>query len=227
MNTESETRHSIEDLARLTEFPVRTIRYYIEEGLVGRPVGEKRTAYYTARHLEQLLTIRKWQSAGLSLERIRELLSEPDARDPPAAPAARPGNRRSVEPCGDCRRTGRSPSNRAGPASARNRSAPSPAGLWRCTDRSVEATTNNTTRRKTTMLDTNQEPSALLRDANGRPVALTGVSVRGRLSETHASVEVEQRYLNPFDHNIEAVTPSRCPSAPCCSTWRFTSTAAP
>ncbi len=55
------------------------------------------------------------------------------------------------------------------------------------------------------MLDTNQEPSALLRDANGRPVALTGVSVRGRLSETLASVEVEQRYLNPFDHNIEAV----------------------
>ena len=78
MNTESETRHSIEDLARLTEFPVRTIRYYIQEGLVGRPIGEKRTAYYTARHLEQLLTIRKWQSAGLSLERIRELLSEPE-----------------------------------------------------------------------------------------------------------------------------------------------------
>ena len=55
------------------------------------------------------------------------------------------------------------------------------------------------------MLDTNQEPSPLLRDANGHPVALTGVSVRGRLSETLASVEVEQRYLNPFDHNIEAV----------------------
>ena len=78
MNTEPETRHSLEDLARLTELPVRTIRYYIQQGLVGRPVGEKRTAYYTARHLEQLLTIRKWQSAGLSLERIRELLSEPD-----------------------------------------------------------------------------------------------------------------------------------------------------
>ena len=55
------------------------------------------------------------------------------------------------------------------------------------------------------MPDTNQEPSALLRDANGRPVALTGVSVRGRLSEMLASVEVEQRYLNPLDHNIEAV----------------------
>ena len=55
------------------------------------------------------------------------------------------------------------------------------------------------------MLDANQEPYALLRDASGRPVALTGVSVHGRLSETLASVEVEQRYRNPFDHNIEAV----------------------
>ena len=78
MNSEPETRHSLEDLARLTDLSVRTIRYYIQEGLVGRPLGEKRTAYYTARHLEQLLTIRKWQSAGLSLERIRELLSEPE-----------------------------------------------------------------------------------------------------------------------------------------------------
>ena len=55
------------------------------------------------------------------------------------------------------------------------------------------------------MHDENQEPAALLRDVNGRPVVLTGVSVRGHLSETLASVEVEQRYLNPFDHNIEAV----------------------
>jgi DNA-binding transcriptional MerR regulator len=78
MNSEPETRHSLEDLARLTDLSVRTIRYYIQEGLVGRPLGEKRTAYYTARHLEQLLTIRKWQAAGLSLERIRELLSEPE-----------------------------------------------------------------------------------------------------------------------------------------------------
>ena len=79
MNSEPETRHSLEDLARLTDLSVRTIRYYIQEGLVGRPLGEKRTAYYTSRHLEQLLTIRKWQAAGLSLERIRELLTEPES----------------------------------------------------------------------------------------------------------------------------------------------------
>ena len=51
----------------------------------------------------------------------------------------------------------------------------------------------------------NEEPEALLRDASGNPVPLQGVAVRGRLSGTLASVEVEQRYRNPLDHNIEAV----------------------
>jgi DNA-binding transcriptional MerR regulator len=46
---------------------------------VDRPIGEKKAAYYTAAHVDQLLTIRKWQSAGLSLERIREILAAPEA----------------------------------------------------------------------------------------------------------------------------------------------------
>jgi len=72
MNTE--TRYSIDELAALAELPRRTVRYYVQQGLLDRPVGEKRAAYYTPRHLEQLLTIRKWQHAGLSLERIRDIL---------------------------------------------------------------------------------------------------------------------------------------------------------
>ena len=39
------------------------------------PEGAGRGAHYTTRHLDQLLEIRKWQQAGLSLDRIRELLS--------------------------------------------------------------------------------------------------------------------------------------------------------
>ena len=74
MNTEP--RYSIEELAALAELPRRTVRYYVQQGLLDRPVGEKRAAYYTTRHLEQLLTIRKWQHAGLSLERIREILGD-------------------------------------------------------------------------------------------------------------------------------------------------------
>ena len=87
MNDPSTPKYSIEELATLVELPRRTLRYYIQQGLVDRPVGEKRAAYYTASHLDQLLTIRKWQHAGLSLDRIREILAGPDAGTlPPARP---------------------------------------------------------------------------------------------------------------------------------------------
>ena len=87
MNDTSTPKYSIEELATLVELPRRTLRYYIQQGLVDRPVGEKRAAYYTASHLDQLLTIRKWQHAGLSLDRIREILAGPDAGTlPPVRP---------------------------------------------------------------------------------------------------------------------------------------------
>lgn len=66
--------HGFEELCGLVELPPRTVRYYIQLGLVDRPEGQNRGARYTARHIEQLLFVKKWQGAGLSLERIRELL---------------------------------------------------------------------------------------------------------------------------------------------------------
>ena len=65
---------SVNELSLLAELPLRTVRYYITQGLVDRPHGEKRGAWYDRHHLEQLLQIRKWSAAGLSLDRIRELL---------------------------------------------------------------------------------------------------------------------------------------------------------
>lgn len=70
----SHPTYSLEDLAERSDTPARTIRYYIQRGLVSRPVGEKRGAHYTAEHLQQLLQIRKWVGAGLSLQRIGELM---------------------------------------------------------------------------------------------------------------------------------------------------------
>jgi DNA-binding transcriptional MerR regulator len=66
--------YGFEELCNLVDYPARTIRYYIQIGLVDRPDGINRGAKYTTRHVEQLLTIKKWQGAGISLERIRELL---------------------------------------------------------------------------------------------------------------------------------------------------------
>ncbi len=89
MNDTAEQRYSIDELAALVELPRRTVRYYIQEGLVDRPHGSRRAAYYTRRHLDQLLEIRKWQRAGLSLERIRELLHTPAAAEVPPRPRGR------------------------------------------------------------------------------------------------------------------------------------------
>lgn len=81
---------SLDDLAALAELPRRTVRYYIQVGLVDRPVGLGKGAHYTQRHLDQLLQVRKWQLAGLSLERIGELLRQPAPRgDAPLPPTPR------------------------------------------------------------------------------------------------------------------------------------------
>jgi DNA-binding transcriptional MerR regulator len=79
---------TLEELCTLVELPVRTVRYYIQLGLVDRPDGETRAARYGPRQVEQLLQIRKWSAAGLSLERIRELLhgGEPTVAPRPRGP---------------------------------------------------------------------------------------------------------------------------------------------
>ena len=74
---ESSKIFSLDELCSLTDMSKRTIRYYIQEGLVDRPGGSKRGSFYTQKHLNQLLEIQKWQRAGLSLDRIKELLIDP------------------------------------------------------------------------------------------------------------------------------------------------------
>lgn len=80
---------TLDELCALAELTRRTVRYYIQLGLVDRPHGETRAAHYTGAHLDQLLRIRKWTQAGLSLERVRSLLSGEDAQVP--LPARPPG----------------------------------------------------------------------------------------------------------------------------------------
>lgn len=55
------------------------------------------------------------------------------------------------------------------------------------------------------MTQANEAPLAILKDNTGHPLSLQGVSVHASLSETLASIQVEQRYRNPHPHNIEAV----------------------
>lgn len=79
---------SLQQLSESADLPGRTIRYYIQQGLIPGPQGEKRGAYYTDAHLAELLRIRQWRDTGLSLEAIAGLLQA--KRTPPVAPQ-RPG----------------------------------------------------------------------------------------------------------------------------------------
>lgn len=81
--------HTLSELCLLADLPVRTVRYYAQLGLIDRPVGETRAARYGARQLEQVLLIKKWSAAGVSLDRIRALLQGDEA--PMSAPARQAG----------------------------------------------------------------------------------------------------------------------------------------
>lgn len=52
----------------------RAIRYYTMLGLLDRPVMRGRIAYYTRRHLAQLVAIKRLQAEGLSLAEIQQRL---------------------------------------------------------------------------------------------------------------------------------------------------------
>lgn len=82
-----EPSYPLAELCVLADLSPRTVRYYIQLGLVDRPKGETRAARYGAAHLEQLLKIKRWTASGVSLDRIRSLLQGEAPPVPPRPPA--------------------------------------------------------------------------------------------------------------------------------------------
>lgn len=81
---------SLDELCTLSDTPKRTARYYMQIGLVDGPIGSTKAAHYLPTHLDQLLKIKQFSQAGVSLERIREVLS---GETPPVPPRQRkPGS---------------------------------------------------------------------------------------------------------------------------------------
>ncbi len=74
---------TIAKLARAANLGVETVRYYQRRGLMPVPGAAGKTAYrqYDEGHLQTLLFIRKAQTAGFTLEEIKELLSLDRTRD--------------------------------------------------------------------------------------------------------------------------------------------------
>ena len=79
-------KFTLDELSALSGVSKRTVRYYVQLGLVNRPIGETKAAHYLTEHLGQLLKIRQLSDAGVSLERIREVLS---GEVPPVPPRQR------------------------------------------------------------------------------------------------------------------------------------------
>jgi DNA-binding transcriptional MerR regulator len=81
-----EVRYGVEELAELLNREVgdprdevsrRTIRYFVQEGLLQEPYGLGRGKHYGPEHLQRLRDIRELQKQGLSLNEVRLRLVRP------------------------------------------------------------------------------------------------------------------------------------------------------
>jgi len=70
----------IAELAGLGSVTRRTVRYYVQEGLLPAPRGVGRGDHYGPEHLERLLRVKGLQERGLTLEVIRRELTAPSSR---------------------------------------------------------------------------------------------------------------------------------------------------
>jgi DNA-binding transcriptional MerR regulator len=67
---------SIEELAQAADVPVRTVRYYISEGLLSGPGGRGRAATYDDEHLGRLQLIRRLVDQHVPLAEVRKRLAQ-------------------------------------------------------------------------------------------------------------------------------------------------------
>ena len=76
----NENKYTIDDLAELTGFQRRTIRYYVQEGLIDPPAGRGRGGFYYDNHLEKLRLIKVYQEKGIRTSAIAALLKKEERK---------------------------------------------------------------------------------------------------------------------------------------------------
>ncbi|CAN5307892.1 hypothetical protein BH09GEM1_BH09GEM1_18440 [soil metagenome] len=76
------------ELADRAGVSIRTVRYYIQQGLLTKPEARGPGAHYTEEHLDRLLLIKRLQREHLPLAEIRRVL-ESSAGEVPAPRTAR------------------------------------------------------------------------------------------------------------------------------------------
>ena len=89
--TRDEPRYTIGELADRADVSRRTVRYYVQRGLLPAPDGLGRGAHYSDAHVARLIRVRELQEAGIPLADItRALDADPGAPAPSAPPASTP-----------------------------------------------------------------------------------------------------------------------------------------
>jgi DNA-binding transcriptional MerR regulator len=83
----SEPRYAVGELADLGEVSRRTVRFYVQEGLLPPPYGVGRGNHYGPEHLDRLRRVRAMQEAGRTLEEIRAAFTSPHSAEPAPAPS--------------------------------------------------------------------------------------------------------------------------------------------
>ncbi|WP_308015170.1 MerR family transcriptional regulator [Nocardia coffeae] len=76
-----QAEYTIDELARVADTTVRSVRVYHERGLLPSPELRGRIGYYGSGHLHRLQTISRLLSRGMKLNGIRELLEAWDRGD--------------------------------------------------------------------------------------------------------------------------------------------------
>jgi DNA-binding transcriptional MerR regulator len=78
-------QYLIDELCRLSGFSRRTVRYYVQEGLVDPPAARGRGGFYSDVQLGQLARIKELQERGYRLDAIRGQLMRPKPSSPVVA----------------------------------------------------------------------------------------------------------------------------------------------
>jgi DNA-binding transcriptional MerR regulator len=94
----TESDYQINELAKKAGVSVRTIRFYIDEGLLPSPPSQGRYAVYSEDHLERLELIRLLKDKFLPLKEIRMRLSGISQEDVRAAIAHEKGTAEQTDP---------------------------------------------------------------------------------------------------------------------------------
>jgi Ca-activated chloride channel family protein len=96
-DNQQDLRYTTKDLAALAGISERTVRFYLEQGLLPASEGRGRGAHFREAHLTRLKLILIMQQAGDDLDTIQEFLKELGPEDAKAEAALRVWESRQEE----------------------------------------------------------------------------------------------------------------------------------